>query len=81
MTLERVGGVMVYDVSDPANASFVDYINTRLPVNDDANSSIGDDLGPESLVFIDPSESPNGEALLIVTNEVSGSTIVLQINP
>ena len=81
VTLERVGGIMVYDISDPHNATFVDYINTRLPAGDDGNSSIEDDLGPEGLVFIDPADSPNGEALLVVTNEVSGSTIVFQINP
>ena len=81
VTLERVGGIMVYDVSDPANATFVDYINTRLSADDAGNSSVADDLGPESLVFIAPSQSPNGEALLVVTNEVSGSTVIFQVNP
>jgi len=81
VTLERIGGIMVYDVSDPANATFEDYINTRLPADNGDNSSIEDDLGPEGLVFVAPSQSPNGEALLIVTNEVSGSTLVFQINP
>jgi hypothetical protein len=79
VTLERIGGVMVYDVSDPTNAVFVDYANPRLFADDPAASTIHDDLGPESLVFVAPEDSPNGEALLIVTNEVSGSTLVLQL--
>ena len=29
VVLERIGGVMVYDVSDPAAPTFVQYINTR----------------------------------------------------
>ncbi|MBW3640248.1 MAG: hypothetical protein KY451_10425 [Actinobacteria bacterium] len=27
--LERVGGIMIYDITDPRNASFVDYVNPR----------------------------------------------------
>jgi DNA-binding beta-propeller fold protein YncE len=81
VTLERVGGIMVYDISDPAQASFSGYFNTRLPASDENNSTIEDDLGPEGLVFIDASDSPNNEPLLVVTNEVSGSTVVFQINP
>ena len=26
---QTVGGVMVYDITDPANAAFVNYINSR----------------------------------------------------
>ena len=29
IALERVGGVMIYDVTDPAKATFVNYINSR----------------------------------------------------
>ena len=70
--LERVGGVMVYDVTNPAAASFVDYLNTR-----DANTG---DRGPEGLTVIRASDSPNGKPLLIVGNETSGTTAVFQIN-
>lgn len=81
VTLERVGGIMVYDISGPAQAFFSGYFNTRLPASDENNSTIEDDLGPEGLVFIGASASPNNEPLLVVTNEVSGSTVVFQINP
>jgi len=70
--LERVGGVMVYDVSKPSAASFVTYLNTR-----DGDKG---DLGPEGLTLIPADKSPNGKPLLIVGNEVSGTTAVMQIN-
>ncbi|VXC63556.1 choice-of-anchor I family protein [Massilia sp. 9I] len=70
--LERVGGVMVYDVSKPSAASFVTYLNTRT--NDTG------DLGPEGLTLIPADKSPNSKPLLIVGNEVSGTTAILQLN-
>ena len=86
--LERVGGVMIYDVSNPAEARYVDYINNRNflagddgDVGDDvnsANSEVGD-LGPEGLVFINEEDSPIGEPLLVTGNEVSGTTSVFLV--
>jgi hypothetical protein len=70
--LERVGGVMVYDVTNPAAPSFVTYLNSRTEATGDR--------GPEGLTFIRASDSPNGQPLLIVGNETSGTTAVLQIN-
>lgn len=70
--LERVGGVMVYDVTVPAQSRFVTYLNTR--------NGVTGDRGPEGLVLIPAGKSPNGKPLLVVGNEVSGSTAVLQIN-
>lgn len=70
--LERVGGVMVYDVSKPSAASFVTYLNTR-----DGDKG---DLGPEGLTLIPADKSPNGKPLLVVGNEVSGTTAIMQIN-
>lgn len=37
------------------------------------------DLGPESIKFVDAEDSPNGNALIIVGNEVSGSVTVYQV--
>jgi DNA-binding beta-propeller fold protein YncE len=70
--LERVGGVMVYDVSNPHAPAFVTYLNTR--------NGEGGDRGPEGLTLIPAAQSPNGKPLLIVGHEVSGSTTVLQID-
>jgi Ca2+-binding RTX toxin-like protein len=60
--LERVGGYMVYDVTDPANASFVSY-----------KPQTGDDRGPETSVFVAAADSPTGEALLISSQEISNT--------
>lgn len=70
--LERVGGVMVYDVTNPMAPVFVTYLNTR--------DGVTGDRGPEGLTFIPEDKSPNGKPLLIVGNEVSGTTAVFQIN-
>ncbi|WP_312511054.1 choice-of-anchor I family protein [Massilia sp.] len=70
--LERVGGVMVYDVTKPTAASFVTYLNTR-----DGDKG---DLGPEGLTLIPANKSPNNKPLLVVGNEVSGTTAIMQIN-
>lgn len=76
--LERVGGVMVYDITDPANASFVQYINTRN-FGGDAEAGTAGDLGPEGLTFIAADDSSTGNPLLAVSNEVSGTTTLFKI--
>ena len=38
------------------------------------------DLGPEGLTFVAAKDSPNAKPLLIVGNEVSGTTAVYQVN-
>ena len=70
--LERIGGVMVYDVSAPSAPVYVSYLNTR--------SGTSGDNGPEGLTVIKAADSPNGKPLLIVGNETSGTTAVYQIN-
>ena len=82
VAFERVGGVIAYDLSDPTSPTVEDYANTRFPEeNPLAGISTQDDLGPEDVVFIPASDSPNGEALLAVPHEVSGSVVVFQLNP
>jgi len=70
--LERVGGVMVYDVTNPTAATYVTYLNTR--------TAITGDRGPEGLTFIPANRSPNGSPLLVVANEISGTTAIFRIN-
>lgn len=77
--LERIGGVMVYEVTNPRAPVFVDYLNPR-DFGGDAASGTAGDLGPEGLEFVPASQSPTGAPLLIVTNEVSGTTSLLQID-
>ncbi|KXB56068.1 hypothetical protein HMPREF3227_00680 [Corynebacterium sp. CMW7794] len=81
---ERVGGIFVYDVTDPRNAQYVTYVNNRdFSVGyDDKNyeaTKAAGDLGPEGLTFVDKKDSPNGEYLLISGNEVSGTTTVFKV--
>jgi hypothetical protein len=81
--LERVGGIMIYEITDPENTSFVHYINTRdFSIGENASADhTGSELGPEGLCFVpaDQSPDPQGRALLLVGNEVSGTTAVYAI--
>lgn len=81
--LERVGGIMTYDVTDPVNPVFVNYTNNRdfmavSPLNGMTNPAAGD-LGTEGLLFISAADSPNGQPLLVAANEVSGTTTLFSI--
>jgi hypothetical protein len=77
--LERVGGIMVYDITEPENARFVQYINPR-DFSAANNTSAAGDLGPEGFKFVKAEDSPNGKPLLMVGNEVSGTTSIFQID-
>ncbi|MCA8942435.1 MAG: choice-of-anchor I family protein, partial [Planctomycetes bacterium] len=57
--LERVGGVMVWDVTLPWAPIYVDYVTSR-DFSGDAEAGTAGDLGPEGIVFIPAYESPNG---------------------
>lgn len=76
--LERMSGVMVYDITTPMRPKFIEYFTTRNFVETD--SAKQGDLGPEGLIFIAAKDSPNGKPLLVVGNEVSGSTAIYQVN-
>jgi 2',3'-cyclic-nucleotide 2'-phosphodiesterase/3'-nucleotidase/5'-nucleotidase len=100
VALERIGGILVLDLSNPRSPEFVDYLNNRRfrdaagepiptcaefdpPDSDDIEDCVrpnpaAGDLGPEGLKFIPARESPNGKPLLIVGNEVSGTTTVYE---
>ena len=80
ISLERVGGIVAYDISDPRGPIFATYVNNRdfsVSVEDDGEEmlSLAGDLGPEGIVFIPASKSPlRGTPMLAVANEVSGTT-------
>lgn len=76
--LERVGGIMTFDITNPAAVQFVDYINNR-DFTEDAETEAAGDLGPEGIEFIPAQHSPNGRPLLLVANEVSGTTTVYEL--
>lgn len=70
--LERIGGVAIYDVTDPYRPSFVSYQNTRDFTKTPGVNS-GGDLGPEGLIAIPAWNSPTGQPMVVVANEVSGT--------
>ncbi|MFN9316901.1 MAG: choice-of-anchor I family protein [Microcystis sp.] len=69
--IERAGGFMVYDITNPSNPLFTNYIN---------DWQLGD-ISPEGLLFIPAADSPNGTPLLIVANEVSRNLAIYSVEP
>ncbi len=76
---ERVGGIGVYDITDPSDATFVTYVNNRDFTAAKPDSSAAGDLGPEGIVFVSADKSPTGSPVVITGNEVSGTTTVFEI--
>ncbi|MGE6569514.1 choice-of-anchor I family protein [Shewanella vesiculosa] len=87
--LERTSGFMIYDITNPFAVSFVDYVSNRnfdadYVIDTDTGEVEGDatlagDLGPEGMKFIASQYSPTGLPLLLIGNEVSGTTTVYQL--
>ncbi len=74
VSLERIGGVMAFNVQNPTAPIFVGYYNNRTLAGS------GPDLGAEGIVTIPAAISPNGNALVILANEVSSTLSIYQIN-
>jgi hypothetical protein len=73
--LERTGGIMVVDVTNPFAPVFVRYVNNQtfgLPVAEA-------DISPEGLLFVKAEDSPTGKPLLIVSHEISGTVTIYEI--
>jgi len=87
IALERVGGIMVFDVSDPTAPVFNDFLNRR----NFGDQNIADqvetgqftkdslDVGPESMAFVPAELSPICADMLVVANAISGSTTVYKV--
>ncbi len=82
--LERIGGIMVYDITQPESSKHVGYFNNRrfdVPATLDdgtANPEAGDS-GIEGLIFVPAEKSPTSTNLVIVGNETSGTTTVWEV--
>ena len=82
-----MGGIVVYDVTNPATP---DVRDLRQPARlqrggrtipaSPATSPPRATLGPEGLAFIPFCQSPTLRPLLVVSNEVSGTTTVYQLS-
>ncbi len=77
--LERVGGIIVYNISNPQQPYFVTYVTNRDFSVTPAEGVDAGDIAPEGMKFIDAAHSPTGLPLLAVSNEVSGTTTVYQL--
>ena len=75
--LERVGGVMIYDVTNPVAPVFLQYLNSRGATPGAAESG---DLGPEGIVFVNADDSPTGTALIVISNEVSATLSIYSLD-
>lgn len=76
--LERVGGIAVYNISNPYHPQFVQYINNRN-FEVDAQSAEAGDLGPEDILYIKRRDSPSRFPMLAVANEVSGTVTLFNV--
>ncbi|MFT6602401.1 MAG: hypothetical protein ACJAZZ_001548 [Dokdonia donghaensis] len=72
--LERIGGVAVFNISDPEAPVFETYVNNR-DVTPDAEDPAGD-LAPEGIVYIQPEDNATNTGLIVVANEVSSTVSV-----
>ena len=75
--LERAGGVMAWDITEPSTPRFLQWINPRDPAVH-AGPGAGD-VAPEGLLFVPAQASPLREPLLVVCNEVSGTTTMHRV--
>lgn len=78
--LERLSAVMVYDLAKPSAPRFVEMVGTRNAEVAPPAAEAGD-LGPEGVMVIGAAHSPiPGVPLLVVGNEVSGTTTLYRID-
>lgn len=87
--LERPGGIVTWDITDPTHPVLLDYVNQRntdAPLNLDKdaglamkNALVVGDLGPEGLMFVPADKCPNGSPLVVMCNEISGTTSLWQV--
>lgn len=74
VALERIGGIMVYDITHPEKADFCNYINTRdFSEDPEAVEKLTGDIAPEGLAFIPAEDSHSATPVLLAAYEVSGT--------
>ncbi len=65
--LERAGGVMVFDATDPTAPTFQSWARQA------------GDVSPEGVAFVKEEDSPTGRPLVVVSHEISGTTVVYEV--
>jgi hypothetical protein len=73
VSMERIGGLMMFNINNPAAPQFVQYVNNR------STTALTGDRGPEGIIYVKQSDSPTGKALIVLGNEVSSTVSVYEI--
>jgi hypothetical protein len=76
--LERISGIMIFNLSNPYAPEFIDYVNTRDFSGNPELDGAGD-ISPEGVTFVPASQSPTGKPLVIAGYEISGSVTVFEV--
>ncbi len=88
---ERIGGIYVYDITDPVAPEFQQYVNFRNFDIDPAQvcaeaepqseeCAAAGDLEPEGVLFIPAADAPAGFPLVVLTHEVSNSITLYRVD-
>lgn len=73
IALERLSGIMVYDISNPKKPIFKTLLSSR-----DFTADAKGDVAPEGLRFVAAEASPTGFPLLLAAHELSGTVAVYE---
>ena len=65
--LERHGGVMVFDLTEPAAPRYKAFLDNPF------------DVSPEGIRFVEAAASPTGRPLLLAAHEVSGTVAIYEL--
>jgi len=76
--LERIGGVAIFNITDPTSPIFETYVNNRDTTLDVENPD--GDLAPEGIIYIAPEDNATENGYIVVANEVSSTVSVYAIN-
>jgi hypothetical protein len=74
VSMERVGGVMIFNVDVPSAPVYVGYYNNRSVATN------GPDRGAEGIIIIKKEDSPTGNDIVILANEISSTLSIFDIN-
>jgi hypothetical protein len=74
VSMERVGGVMIFNVDVPSAPVYVGYYNNRSVATN------GPDRGAEGIIIIKKEDSPTGNDMVILANEISSTLSIFDIN-
>lgn len=72
--LERQGGVMIYNVTNPQAPTFDSYVHSM-----DETTGLMTDIAPEGILFLSADDNHSNFDVVISSHEVSGTTTIFKI--